>query len=144
MFKYNELSDLTNGSLVTPLSKMDDGSIRCLDKNGQECFHVFKEFDFAKKVEERKLNSDDLESELQDLVKPEPEIKEPEVEKPKEDITYQDMLDEMSKDDSLIDGTDEPEEELVDPTEPVIETEGFCSDEEVDEVLNLAGIKKRY
>lgn len=143
MFKYNELSDLVDGTLVTPLSKMDDGSVRCLDSNGQECFHVFKDFDFAKKIEERKLNSDNLESELQDLVKPEPEVKEPVIEeKPKEEITYQDMLDEMLKDDSLIDGSDEPGEVIVDPSSPIIETEGFCSDEELDAVLNMAGIKK--
>ena len=53
MFKYNELSDLLNGSLVTPLSKTDDGLIRCIDNEGNECFYEFDDFDFDKLPEDR-------------------------------------------------------------------------------------------
>ena len=53
MFKYNELSDLLNGSLVTPLSKTDDGLIRCIDNEGNECFYEFEDFDFDKLPEDR-------------------------------------------------------------------------------------------
>lgn len=151
MFKYNELSDLIDGSLVTPLSKADDGSIRCLDKDGNECFHTFDEFDFDKLPSERALNSDNLESEVDGLIKdeetlePEP-VNPPETaeeENPNEDMTYQDMLDEMEKDDSIYDGSDDPEI-IPDPEKPLSpEKEGFCDDLETETVVSLAGLQKK-
>lgn len=112
MFKYNELSDLLNGSLVTPLSKTDDGLIRCIDSKGNECFYEFDDFDFDKLPEDRVVD--------------EP-INEPE-----------EPTEEPIKDDSGYDGTDEPEPEPeVDPeTGEVIEKSGFLNAVELEEFKN--------
>lgn len=112
MFKYNELSDLLNGSLVTPLSKTDDGLIRCVDNEGNECFYEFEDFDFDKLPEDRITDEPIVEPEP----KPEPE---PEIE----------------KDDSEYDGTDEPiSEPEVDPdTGEVVEKSGFLNAVELEE-----------
>lgn len=112
MFKYNELSDLLNGSLVTPLSKTDDGLIRCVDNEGNECFYEFEDFDFDKLPEDRITDEPIIEPEP----KPEPE---PEIE----------------KDDSEYDGTDEPiSEPEVDPdTGEVVEKSGFLNAVELEE-----------
>lgn len=53
MFKYNELSDLLDGSLVTPISTAENGSILCIDKDGNECYYEFDDFDFDKLPDER-------------------------------------------------------------------------------------------
>jgi hypothetical protein len=108
MFKYNELSDLLNGSLVTPLSKTDDGLIRCIDNDGNECFYEFEDFDFDKLPEDRVINE------------PTEEPEEPE---------------EPIKDDSEYDGTDEPEPEPeVNPeTGEVVEKSGFLNEVELEE-----------
>ncbi len=108
MFKYNELSDLLNGSLVTPLSKTDDGLIRCIDNEGNECFYEFDDFDFDKLPEDRITDEPIIEPEL-----------EPEIE----------------KDDSEYDGTDEPiSEPEVDPdTGEVVEKSGFLNAVELEE-----------
>lgn len=118
MFKYNELSDLLNGSLVTPLSKTDDGLIRCIDNEGNECFYEFDDFDFDKLPEDRITDEPIIESE------PEPEI-------------------EIEKDDSEYDGTDEPiSEPEVDPdTREVVEKSGFLNDVELEEFkINYADV----
>ena len=109
MFKYNELSDLLNGSLVTPLSKTDDGLIRCIDNEGNECFYEFDDFDFDKTPEDR--------------ITDEPIIDEPNPEP------------ETERDDSEYDGTDEPiSEPEVDPdTGDVVEKSGFLNDVELEE-----------
>ena len=108
MFKYNELSDLLNGSLVTPLSKTDDGLIRCVDNEGKACFYEFEDFDFDKLPEDRITDEPIIEPEL-----------EPEIE----------------KDDSEYDGTDEPiYEPEVDPdTGEVVEKSGFLNAVELEE-----------
>lgn len=108
MFKYNELSDLLNGSLVTPLSKTDDGLIRCIDSEGNERFYEFEDFDFDKLPEDRITD--------EPIIEPEPE---PEIE----------------KDDSKYDGTDEPiSEPEVDPdTGEVVEKSGFLNAVELEE-----------
>lgn len=110
MFKYNELSDLLNGSLVTPLSKTDDGLICCIDNEGNECFYEFEDFDFDKLPEDRITD--------EPIIEPEPEP-EPEIE----------------KDDSEYDGTDEPiSEPEVDPdTGEVVEKSGFLNAVELEE-----------
>lgn len=110
MFKYNELSDLLNGSLVTPLSKTDDGLIRCIDNEGNECFYEFEDFDFDKLPEDRITD--------EPIIEPEPE---PEIEKEKDDSEY--------------DGTDEPiSEPEVDPdTGEVVEKSGFLNAVELEE-----------
>lgn len=106
MFKYNELSDLLNGSLVTPLSKTDDGLIRCIDNEGNECFYEFEDFDFDKLPEDRITD--------EPIIEPEPETE---------------------KDDSEYDGTDEPiSEPEVDPdTGEVVEKSGFLNAVELEE-----------
>ena len=108
MFKYNELSDLLNGSLVTPLSKTDDGLIRCINNEGNECFYEFEDFDFDKLPEDRITD--------EPIIVPEPEP-------------------EPEKDDSEYDGTDEPiSEPEVDPdTGEVIEKSGFLNAVELEE-----------
>lgn len=112
MFKYNELSDLLNGSLVTPLSKTDDGLIRCIDSEGNECYYEFDDFDFDKLPEDRVVEEPTSEPEPEPEPTPEPE-----------------------KDDSEYDGTDEPEPEPeVDPeTGEVVEKPGFLNAVELEE-----------
>ena len=112
MFKYNELSDLLNGSLVTPLSKTDDGLIRCIDSEGNECYYEFDDFDFDKLPEDRVVEEPEPEPEVDPEPAPEPE-----------------------KDDSEYDGTDEPEPEPeVDPeTGEVVEKPGFLNAVELEE-----------
>lgn len=52
MFAYNELSDLLNGELVTPIKK-DGENIICLNSKGEEVIYSFEDFDFDKTIEER-------------------------------------------------------------------------------------------
>lgn len=106
MFKYNELSDLLNGSLVTPLSKTDDGLIRCINNEGNECFYEFEDFDFDKLPEDRITD--------EPIIEPEPDIE---------------------KDDSEYDGTDEPisEPEVNPDTGEVVEKSGFLNAVELEE-----------
>lgn len=108
MFKYNELSDLLDGSLVTPLSKTDDSLIRCIDSEGNECYYEFDDFDFDKLPEDR----------IVEEPAPEPE-----------------PTTEPEKDDSEYDGTDDPEPEPeVDPeTGEVVEKPGFLNAVELEE-----------
>lgn len=88
MFKYNELSDLLNSSeLVIPLEMTSSGSIRCIDKDGNECFYEFEDFDFDKLVEERVVQEEQPEQ---------PET-------PEQEST----LEEPERDDSEFDGSDE-------------------------------------
>lgn len=58
MFAYNELSDLINGELVTPLRK-DGENIICLNSNGEEIVYSFDDFDFDKTLEERSFIVED-------------------------------------------------------------------------------------
>ena len=120
MFKYNELSDLLNGSLVTPLSKTDDGLIRCIDNEGNECFYEFEDFDFDKLPEDRITDEPIIDDPIIDdpIIEPEPNP-EPDTE----------------RDDSEYDGTDEPiSEPEVDPdTGEVVEKSGFLNDVELEE-----------
>ena len=54
MFKYNELSDLKDGRLVTPI-RMEGGRVLCIMEDGTEEFFDFSDFDFDKKIEDRKF-----------------------------------------------------------------------------------------
>ena len=58
MFAYNELSDLINGELVTPLRK-DGENIICLNSNREEVVYSFDDFDFDKTLEERSFIVED-------------------------------------------------------------------------------------
>lgn len=117
MFKYNELSDLLNGSLVTPLSKTDDGLIRCIDNEGNECFYEFEDFDFDKLPEDRITD--------ESIIEPEPNP-EPEVE----------------KDDSEYDGTDKDVviEDDENNEEKIIEDERFLTSAEAKNILKAFGL----
>lgn len=53
MFKWNELSDLLDGTLVTPLSKTDSGNILCLNEDGTQSEYSYDDFDFEKTIDER-------------------------------------------------------------------------------------------
>ncbi len=52
MFKYNTLSDLKDGTCVTPIRK-EDSFIICKSENDEEVKKFLTDFDFAKKPEER-------------------------------------------------------------------------------------------
>lgn len=133
MFKYGELSDLKDGSLVTPFSKTENG-IRCLDADGNECFYSFDDFDFEIKPEDRIATKEPEPEEPEEPKEPEqPEIPE-EPETPEEKLA----------DDSVYDGTDIPQkdEDPVDDDGSVIETKRFLSSDEVNDVLSVFGIKK--
>lgn len=115
MFKYNELSDLLDGTLVKPLSKMEDGSICCIDSNGNECFYEFDDFDFDKTVEERRP--------------------------PENNPTIKDIIDKINIDDSTYDGTDDTE--IIENPEIIQEEEkeGFLTKEETISIENYLNIK---
>ena len=122
MFKYNELSDLLNGSLVTPLSKTDDGLIRCIDNEGNECFYEFEDFDFDKLPEDRITDEPIIEPNPEPEPKPEPKP-EPEV------------------DDSEYDGTDKDVviEDDENNEEKIIEDERFLTSAEAKNILKVFG-----
>ena len=63
MFKYNELSDLLTGELVTPLRMDENDNIICLNKNNEEIVYTFDDFDFDKTPEERIFIVDDTSNE---------------------------------------------------------------------------------
>ena len=115
MFKYNELSDLLNGSLVTPLSKTDDGLIRCIDNEGNECFYEFEDFDFDKLPEDRITD--------EPIIEPNPEPEE------------------VEKDDSEYDGTDKDVviEDDENNEEKIIEDERFLTSAEAKNILKVFG-----
>lgn len=52
MFKFNELSDLINGELVTPIKKVPEG-VLCINKDGEQVIYIIDDFDFDKTPEER-------------------------------------------------------------------------------------------
>src|SRR5574344_1359604 len=66
MFKYNELSDLNDGTLVTPLRiDQTSGKIICLDSSGKEVLYSFSDFNFSKTVSERTVTIDDIAKEME-------------------------------------------------------------------------------
>ena len=67
MFAYNELSDLINGELVTPLRK-DGENIICLNSNGEEVVYSFDDFDFDKTLEERSFIVEDSNDDSSDEI----------------------------------------------------------------------------
>lgn len=123
MFKYNELSDLLNGSLVTPLSKTDDGLIRCIDNEGNECFYEFDDFDFDKLPEDRITDEPIIDPNPEPEPKPNPEPEE------------------VEKDDSEYDGTDKDVviEDDENNEEKIIEDERFLTSAEAKNILKVFG-----
>ncbi|MDR0676080.1 MAG: hypothetical protein LBF97_03450 [Elusimicrobiota bacterium] len=60
MFRYNFLSDLLDGSLVTPI-RNENGNIVCLNDLGKEVIYTINDFDFSKKPEDRQaVSMDDI------------------------------------------------------------------------------------
>lgn len=147
MFKYNELSDLIDGSLVTPLSKEDNGTILCLDSTGSKVYYSFDDFDFDKTINERKTivsKTDNSDSGSKDESS---NIKEESSDSSSSTITTKDVIEVMEKDidDSTIDGTDEESvSEDDDSSDEDDEEEGFVtSSSEKDSILELGRITKK-
>ncbi len=154
MFKYNELSDLLDGTLVTPLSKESNGSIRCIDSNGNECYYEFDDFDFDKTIEER---ASSLEEQVSAIISSKGEEPEEEVSNETDNseenettqensssITVDELIEEMDKDDSIYDGTDDETETTIveEDNEMVVEDERFLNSSEIKDVLNQFCIPK--
>ena len=88
MFKYNELSDLKNGKLVTPIRCTDDDTIICIDEFGMEVELDFNDFDFDKTIDERLFIVDDGDDSEEIITEPEPE------EEILQDNSYEDVIQE--------------------------------------------------
>lgn len=130
MFKYNELSDLTDGTLVIPLYKTEDGQICVKNPSNGTVFYVdFDDFDFDILPEERGQTAPT------DPDPQEPDPQEPQVPDPQEPT--EPIEEEKERDDADYDGTDNPEETIiVEPTEPAEEEKERWLTK--DEALTLA------
>lgn len=116
MFKYNELSDLLTGELVTPVQK-DGDKIICIDKNLNKVYYSFSDFDFEKTVEERNFIVDDGSS----------------------DDSFDNSSESISSDDS----SDDKEEEKI-PVDKSDYHERWVTDNgEKLEILSAAGYKSK-
>lgn len=159
MFKYNELSDLLTGELVTPLRMDENDNIICLNKNSEEVIYTFDDFDFDKTPEERIFIVDDTSNEEseenQTTTEPsesedsDKEITEPETsetENNNEEITEpeQNPEDPQSNEEEIT----EPVQEELKPEESVQKKSGWIEDEnEKAELLfalgyNISSLKK--
>ena len=130
MFKYNELSDLTDGTLVIPLYKTEDGQICVKNPSNGTVFYVdFDDFDFDILPEERgqTISTD-----------PDPQEPDPQdPQEPQEPTEPEPAEEEEERDDADYDGTDNPEETIiVEPTEPAEEEKERWLTK--DEALTLA------
>lgn len=147
MFKYNELSDLIDGSLVTPLSKEDNGTILCLDSTGSKVYYSFDDFDFDKTINERKTTVNKTDNSDSGSKDDSSTAKEESSDSSSSTITTKDVIEVMEKDidDSTIDGTDEEFiSEDDDSSDEDDEKEGFItSSSERDSILELGGITKK-
>ena len=159
MFKYNELSDLLTGELVTPLRMDENDNIICLNKNSEEVIYTFDDFDFDKTPEERIFIVDDTsneeseenqtttepsESEDSDKETTKPEASE--TENNNEEITDPEQIPENPQNDE--EETTEPVQEEPKPEEPIQKKSGWIEDEnEKAELLfslgyNISSLKK--
>lgn len=118
MFKYNEWSDLIDGSLVKPLSKTESGKILCLTQNNEEKEYSFEDFDFDKTVEQRETIKEIVKEATKEIDESD-EPKSPEI-----------------SDDSLYDGSETLSEEK--PVEEIEDTpEGFYIKPNLAKALHL-------
>lgn len=156
MFKYNELSDLLTGELVTPLRMDENDNIICLNKNNEEVIYTFDDFDFDKTPEERVFIVDDTTNEEpeenQTTTKPsEPEdsTTDPETsetENNNEETTEPEQIPEEPQNDE--EEITEPVQEEPKPEESVQKKSGWIEDEnEKAELLfalgyNISSLKK--
>ena len=154
MFKYNELSDLLTGELVTPLRMDENDNIICLNKNNEEVIYTFDDFDFDKTPEERIFIVDDTSNEESeenqttiDPSDPKDSDKEiTETENNNEEITKPEQTPEEPQNDE--EEITEPVQEEPKPEEPVQKKSGWIEDEnEKAELLfalgyNISSLKK--
>jgi hypothetical protein len=160
MFKYNELSDLLTGELVTPLRMDENDNIICLNKNNEEIVYTFDDFDFDKTPEERIFIVDDDTSneeaeENQTTTEPsEPEGSDKEITEPEasetennnEEITDPEQISEVPQNNE--EEITEPVQEEPKPEESVQKKSGWIEDEnEKAELLfslgyNISSLKK--
>ena len=158
MFKYNELSDLLTGELVTPLRMDENDNIVCLNKNSEEVIYTFDDFDFDKTPEERIFIVDDTSNEEseenQTTTEPsEPEDSDKETTEPEtsetennnEETNPEQIPEEPQNDEEEI---TEPVQEEPKPEEPIQKKSGWIEDEnEKAELLfslgyNISSLKK--
>lgn len=153
MFKYNELSDLLTGELVTPLRMDENDNIICLNKNSEEVIYTFDDFDFDKTPEERIFIVDDTsneesESGNKETSTPESQTTDPESsdEETTTEPTETEQTPEESEDNN--EETSTPIQEEQNPEEPVQKKSGWIEDEnEKAELLfalgyNISSLKK--
>ena len=125
MFKYNELSDLLDGTLVTPLSKEDNGTIRCTDSDGNECYYEFDDFDFDITEEERVERTSSLEDQTKEI---------------ENSTTTVDEIIKAMTDDADYDGSEDEEEAAEETSDEDKEEdkEGFVKNPELLKKLGLS------
>lgn len=149
MFKYNELSDLLTGELVTPLRMDENDNIICLNKNNKEVIYTFDDFDFDKTPEERIFIVDDTSNEESEKNQTTTEPSESEIsesENNNEEITEPEQIPKEPQNDE--EETTEPVQEEPKPEEPVQKKSGWIEDEnEKAELLfalgyNISSLKK--
>ena len=137
MFKYNELSDLLTGELVTPLRMDENDNIICLNKNNEEIVYTFDDFDFDKTPEERVFIVDDTTNEepKENQTTTEPETSE--TENNNEETNPEQIPEEPQNDEEE---TTEPVQEEPKPEEPIQKKSGWIEDEnEKAELLSIFG-----
>lgn len=142
MFKYNELSDLLTGELVTPLRMDENDNIICLNKNNEEIVYTFDDFDFDKTPEERVFIVDDATNEEPKENQTTTEPSEP------ENNNEETAGPEISESENNNEETTEPVQEEPKPEESAQKKSGWIEDEnEKAELLfslgyNISSLKK--
>lgn len=134
MFKYNELSDLLTGELVTPLRMDENDNIICLNKNNEEIVYTFDDFDFDKTPEERVFIVDDATNEEPKENQTTTEPSEP------ENNNEETANPETSETENNNEKITEPVQEEPKPEEPIQKKSGWIEDEnEKAELLSIFG-----
>ena len=134
MFKYNELSDLLTGELVTPLRMDENDNIICLNKNNEEIVYTFDDFDFDKTPEERVFIVDDTTNEEPKENQTTTEPSEP------ENNNEETANPETSETENNNEEITEPVQEEPKPEEPIQKKSGWIEDEnEKAELLSIFG-----
>jgi len=135
MFKYNELSDLLTGELVTPLRMDKDDNIICLNKNNEEVVYTFDDFDFDKTPEERIFIVDDTSNE--ELEENQTTTEPSESENNNEETNPEQIPEDPQNDEEEI---TEPIQEEPKPEEPIQKKSGWIEDENKKaELLSIFG-----
>ena len=101
MFKYNELSDLLTGELVTPIKKTPEG-VLCIDKDGNQVIYSISNFDFNKSPEERIFIVEDSSDDSSDDIIPDDSSDDS-----SDDIPANDSSDDSSEEDEPVNNQSE-------------------------------------